>query len=150
MHCRLLLLLGCLFLSVPAWAADARVKKVLPFYLDAQGRNSLSPSLYERDAYQTRLKQNPELRKALRVDVLWNGRAASANRTIKVELRANRAGVPTETTHVRPAGKPRWLGRWQSVEIAGEDFEKLGELLAWRVTLWDGEQQVAEKKSFLW
>jgi hypothetical protein len=34
--------------------------------------------------------------------------------------------------------------------VAGEDFKQLGEISAWRVTLWDGAQLLAERKSFLW
>ena len=35
-------------------------------------------------------------------------------------------------------------------EIRGEDFRSGGSVSAWRVTLWNGDQLVAEKKSFLW
>ena len=35
-------------------------------------------------------------------------------------------------------------------EVRGEDFRAGGSVSAWRVTLWNGDQLVAEKKSFLW
>ena len=35
-------------------------------------------------------------------------------------------------------------------EVRGEDFRSGGTVSAWRVTLWNGDQLVAEKKSFLW
>src|SRR5258707_15879074 len=60
--------------SVPAGAATGRVLKVLPHFLDAQGRNSLTPSLYERDAYQFYLRQHPDLISAIRFDVQWNSK----------------------------------------------------------------------------
>ena len=34
--------------------------------------------------------------------------------------------------------------------VRGEDFRSGGSVSAWRVSLWDGDQLVAEKKSFLW
>jgi len=36
------------------------------------------------------------------------------------------------------------------VALTGDDYKKFGELLAWRVTVWDGTTQLAEQKSFLW
>ena len=38
----------------------ARVIKVLHHLIDAKGRNALAPSLFERDAYQIHLRENPE------------------------------------------------------------------------------------------
>jgi hypothetical protein len=43
-------------LALPAPAATGRLMKVLPEYLDAKGLTSLSPSLFERDAYQAILR----------------------------------------------------------------------------------------------
>ena len=35
-------------------------------------------------------------------------------------------------------------------EVRGEEFRSGGKVSAWRVTLWNGDQLVAEKKSVLW
>lgn len=35
-------------------------------------------------------------------------------------------------------------------KVHGEEFRSGGSVSAWRVSLWDGDQLVAEKKSFLW
>lgn len=35
-------------------------------------------------------------------------------------------------------------------EVHGEEFRSGGHVSAWRASLWDGDQLVAEKKSFLW
>ena len=43
-----------------------------------------------------------------------------------------------------------WFHSWSYLKLAGEDYRRFGELVAWRATLWDGSQQVAEQKSFLW
>lgn len=135
-------------------AATGRVLKVLPHYLDFKGRHSLSPSLYDRDAYQAVLRQHPEKRSGLRFDVLWRGRAASGTKLkLRAELRGTAKGnLPTETvlqTEVQ-VGKSGSTTRWAKLTLAGEDYKKLGEVTAWRVTLWNGDQFVAEQKSFLW
>ena len=52
-------------------AADGKVIKVLPHLLDQAGRHSLSPSLFERDAYQAELRKHPEKVSGLRYDVRW-------------------------------------------------------------------------------
>ncbi len=57
-----------------AHAASGKVLKVLPHFLDLQGRHALSPSLFERDAYQAHLRKNPAEVSALRFDVEWSGR----------------------------------------------------------------------------
>jgi hypothetical protein len=49
---RWLMLLLLVTLAPAAQAAGPRVYKVLPQFLDVNGRASLTPSLYDRDAYQ--------------------------------------------------------------------------------------------------
>ena len=39
--------------------AEAKISKVLPHWLDKKGRHTLSPSLFERDAYQAQLPRQP-------------------------------------------------------------------------------------------
>lgn len=51
--------------------AEGKVIKVLPHFVDFQGRHTLSPSLYERDAYQELLRNHPEKRAGLQFEVLW-------------------------------------------------------------------------------
>ena len=49
------------------------IVKVLPHYLDDQGRHSDGPSLLHRDVYQKKLRDEPELINALRFDIKWRG-----------------------------------------------------------------------------
>ena len=35
-------------------------------------------------------------------------------------------------------------------QVRGEDFRAGGTVSAWRVSLWSGDQLMAERKSFLW
>ncbi len=132
-------------------AADAKIIKVLPHYLDLEGRHSLSPSLYERDAYQALLRKNPAQRSALRFDVQWKARTiAGSNLKLRLEVRTSKNLLAKPTVLEQPVKKRRWLGSWAALLISGDDYHQLGNVLAWRVTLWDGERLLSEEKSFLW
>jgi len=141
-----LCLAGPLF---PAQAVSARIIKVLPHYLDKAGRHALTPSLYERDAYQARLRKNPSDRTALRFDVQWKSREP-APLTLRVELRGAVGKASTTAKLEEPAIFHGLFSKWSSVTIKGDEYKKFGELTAWRATLWNGGQLVAEQKSFLW
>jgi hypothetical protein len=39
---------------------------------------------------------------------------------------------------------------WKIFEVRGEPFRSGGSVSAWRVSLWNGDQLLAEKKSSLW
>lgn len=133
----------------PAAADSVKIKKVLSFYLDKEGRQSLSPSLFDRDAYQAELRGDPTKRSGLRFDVQWSA-PAGANLVLRVDMRG--AIGPTNTTstiqaHLKKSGP---FSRWTRVKLSDEEYRKLGELVAWRATLHQGDLQVAEHKSFLW
>src|SRR5262245_38003531 len=65
----------------------ARIYKVLAHFVDSKGRHSLSPSLYERDAYQAELRRHPERISGMRFDVNWRVRNASEPIRLRLELR---------------------------------------------------------------
>jgi hypothetical protein len=144
----LLLLLG-LFLAFPAGAATDKIIKVLPQYLDAQGRNSISPSLYDRDAYQARLRRHPEDCSGMEFQVQWKAKSSLELR-MKLEVRGSRNGQSTAGSLEAPVKHLRGLNKWTPLIIKGGQFENLGEVTAWRVSLWDGGNLLAEQKSFLW
>jgi hypothetical protein len=50
-------------------------------------------------------------------------------------------------TDVRPG---KWFENWTPLTLQGDEYKKIGEVTAWRVTLWDGERLLSEQKSFLW
>ncbi len=140
-----LLFLGAAF----AQAGGGKVLKVLPHFLDKDGKHSLSPSLYERDAYQAHLRKNPAEISALRFDVNWSADGKPANLRIRVEARGAKPG--TQPKMIEAAVKPGWGGSaWSVVTLDKEAYQQLGGVSAWRVTLWDGEMMLAEQKSFLW
>lgn len=139
-----------LLASLSVFASD-RVIKVLPLLLDQQNRDAVSPSLFDRDAYQAYLRQHTNEISAMRFDVWWKAaKSENGNLKLRAELRGIGAkGLPTQMvleTNVA-AGT---FSKWNSLPLAGADFQKLGALVSWRVTLWNGEKMMGEQKSFLW
>ena len=138
-------------MALAAGAADGKVIKALPQFLDAQGRSALSPSLFDRDAYQAYLRKHPAERMALRLAVQWKASGVDWSR---VKLRAELRGVLGNNLHTTtleiPLTKSSLFGNWTDFKIEGEDFQKFGELAAWRVTLWEGDKQLGAQQSFLW
>jgi hypothetical protein len=147
-----ILLSAVLAMAVSASAATTgRVSKVLPHFLDLKGRHALSPSLYDRDAYQAQLRQHPEQRSGIRFDVLWKAKATNgATLKLRVEMRGTPQGNLPRQKILETEVKPRRLGHWTSLRFDGDDYKNFGEVTAWRVTLWDGDQLAGEQKSFLW
>jgi hypothetical protein len=149
--------LTCLFLAgvfASALADDAvtgRVVKVLPLFLDLKGRDAVSPSLYDRDAYQFYLRQRTNEISAVRFDVLWKAsNVAGAKLKLRVELRGvGEHGLPRETA-LEAEVAPKVFRHWTSLTLGGADYKKFGALVAWRATLWNDGRLLGEQKSFLW
>jgi len=146
-----IVLLFLLLTTVASPAASGRVVKVLPHFLDLEGRHSVSPSLYDRDAYQAELRAHPEKRSGIRFDILWRARGEAKQKAkLRVELRGSAKGnLPSEKT-IETEVTMSSVSHWAAVKLEGEDYKKFGEVTAWRVTLWDGDQLLGEQKSFLW
>src|SRR5262245_31092166 len=82
------LALGLIVGALPANAADARIIKVLPHLLDDRGPNSVSAGLFEREAYQKQLRNNPQRISGLRVDVQWKAPGVGTDRLkLRLQLR---------------------------------------------------------------
>lgn len=138
--------------AVPARAAAGRVIKVLPQLLDLEGRHTISPSLYDRDAYQAYLRQHTNEISGFRLAIQWKARGeAFGPLKLKIEVRgAARGDLPTHLTLEREVKPTGWFGRWMFVPITGDEYKQFGNLTAWRVSLWDGDTQLSEEHSFLW
>ena len=105
-----------LFVCVAAFAADlptGKVLKVLPHLMDAQGRHTRSPSLYDRDAYQADLRKDLTKVSGVRFDIQWKAEAKTeAPAVLRVELRGT--GVHACTVH--PVGTETEFGDVQARE----------------------------------
>src|ERR1017187_7551919 len=150
----LLIFLASLGLVVAAHAADAvtgKIVKVLPFFLDQQGRDATSPSLFDRDAYQAHLRERTNEVSALRFDVLWKATKAPDEKIkIAVELRGVGTNSVPKLKTLETNVVPGTFRQWTEIPLAGDDYKNFGAVVAWRVTLWNGEQKLGEEKSFLW
>ena len=150
----LFILLASLGVVAAVQAADTtngRVLKVLPFLVDQQGRIAKSPSLFDRDAYQTYLLQHPTNVAAMRFDVLWKAKKSADNTNkITVELRGSGTNsmptISTLETNVAPGAHSQWT----EIPLAHDDYKNAGSIAAWRVRLWNNGQVLDEQKSFLW
>ena len=142
----------CFGVTASAAAAEGHVFKVLPQFLDQQGREALTPSLYDRDAYQAHLRQNPTNISTLRFAVQWKvSYPKSDARKLRVEVRgAEKQGLPSQTVLELPLTEKHAFSHWDYVVFDKDKYKAFGEVTAWRVTLWDGDQLLDEQKSFLW
>lgn len=135
--------------SLPA-VDGARVTKVLPHYLDEKGRHTLSPSFYERDAYQDMLRRNPTKVSALRFDVRWTPPAgAGPSLKLRLELRGEKTGAAPLILEAPVGGAGRG-SQWTSLLLDKAAMEKCGAVIAWRARLYHGDGLAAEMQSFLW
>ena len=74
--------------------------------------------------------------------VTWSGSGISQ---VKFEYR--QVNIPDKilVQTVSPTDK-----HWNIFTVAGDDFSNGGPISAWRVSLWDGDRLLAERKSVLW
>ncbi|MGH7953134.1 MAG: hypothetical protein ACREFE_14630 [Limisphaerales bacterium] len=147
----ILILFGSFAAAFASGAATGRVVKVLPLFLDLNGHDATSPSLFDRDAYQAYLRQHTNEISAIRFDVLWKASdTGDAKLKLRVELRGvSTDGLPRQTV-LEQEVTPHFFRRWTSITLGGERYKNFSTVTAWRVTLWNGSRMLGEQKSFLW
>ena len=128
------------------------MKKVLPHLLDKKGCHHVSPSLFDRDAYQAQLRRNPDRVSGIRYDMHWKARRAEGLKlTVRLELRGLYEGkFPRETTLEKTYDGRASIREWTGLELTGNAYVEFGTITAWRATLWAGEELLDEYTSFLW
>jgi hypothetical protein len=148
---RRILIFVLLFFAFVAGAGEGKVIKVLPQFLDKEGRHALSPSLYERDAYQFILRRSPTKQAALRLAVQWKAKNVDWSKlTLHAEMRGLTNDILHSITLEQSVHKTGHYSNWSEVKIEGEKFHEFGRLVAWRVSLWEGDRQLGQLQSFLW
>ena len=153
-----LVLVGSLVMARESRAADpvaaaptGKVVKVLPLLLNLSGHDALSPSLYDRDAYQYYLRAHTNEISGVRYDVLWQA-SSTAGRPVKVnvELKAVGPDGSPRLQTLEASVTPGFFRHWVELPLVGDDYLKLGHVVAWRATLWSGDTLLSAQQSFLW
>jgi len=151
MRCFFIALAVLLWLAPVVQAGEGSVVKVLPQLLDEHGRHALSPSLYERDAYQFHLRKTPKLRGGARLAVQWKAKKVDWPRLkLRAEMRCLLGDDLHTVTMEEPAVKNGHFSSWSEFRIEGADYKTFGQIVAWRVTLLEGDHQIGQLESFLW
>ncbi len=151
-----LIALAALVAGLPALAAAesparAKIIKVLPTYIDLKGRHALSPSLYERDAYQALLRKEKQRVSGMRFDIQWKASSTTADKlALRLELRVSNASGSKLVALEQEVSPKKNGSRWSRIVLDGEKYRQASDVIAWRVTILEGDQKVAERTSFLW
>ena len=148
---RIFAVLTSLYLAVAtASAADNQILKVLPQFLDSKGRHALSPSLFERDAYQAELRKHPDRISALQFNIHWkSARTHGSQPVLRLEVRTSLHQGPDVLVLESPLPAKRNRG-WTLLTLDAAAYRNAGDIQAWRATVSEGNRVLAESKSFLW
>ena len=137
---------GCALLP----PTSAQIMKVLPHYLDVDDRHTKGVTLTDRDLYQKELRDDPKKITGIRFDIKWSGTGLDPAITkLRVEIKSSKAGADTLVINYN-AIADNLSATWTPLTVSRADYKKLGKMESWRVSLWEGDSQVAEQKSFLW
>ncbi len=132
-------------------AGSVKIFKVLPHYLDKDGHNTLSPSLFERDRYQALLRLDQTKCLTIRFDVQWRNTLKNFDDlSITVEMRGPKTNSPTISFSEKISSRKSIWSHWTKIRIPEESFRELEGLEAWRVLIKDGDEVLKEERSFMW
>ena len=132
-------------------AGSVKIFKVLPHYLDKDGHNTLSPSLFERDRYQALLRLDQTKCSTIRFDVQWRNTLKNFDDlSITVEMRGTKTNSPTISFSEKISSRKSIWSKWTKIRIPEEDFKELEGLGAWRVMIKNGDEILKEERSFMW
>jgi hypothetical protein len=148
----ILLLAGAAGFCAASVFAEGRVMKVLPQFVDAAGRTAVSPSLFDRDAYQFYLNTHPAERETMRFKAqLKTSHLPNGELRMRLELRGVAAGdLPRELKIERVVTGRGWFSTWADIQLDPGQYHELKEVISWRVSLWQGEDYLGSQQSFLW
>jgi hypothetical protein len=85
----------------------------------------------------------------MRFDVQWKSHDLK-KATVRLEVRGAKTPPRRDELFEREVKAGGFFRRWSSLRVEGKDFERVGKIMAWRVSIWEDGQLLAEEKSFLW
>jgi hypothetical protein len=129
------------------------VLKVNHELIDVQGNTQEDiGDLVNRARYQDRLESSGQFT-GIRFFVHWKAPSTELhNLIVKIEAHGLDAGSGREATEVLKksySDLPGFSG-WTTLDLANDLFKKFGKLMAWRVSLWHGNELKASRQSFTW
>lgn len=128
-----------------------RILKVLPHLLDAEGRVARAPSLFQRDAYQSHLRQHPEKVSTQRFDVHCKvHRRANSELQLRLTLRTANRPESEPVILEAPVKSGLWGRAWQSLTLDPEVYRTAGKVVAWRMEMLENGTVISSQSSFLW
>ena len=136
--------------SNAAAPTTGRVIKVLHHLVDKQGRVALAPSLFERDAYQLHLRDFPELVAGSRFDIQYKALRKNGPVRVRLEIRGSKTGLGNSRVFEIDSLPDRFGSSWARIALDKATTDSVGNTVAWRATLWQGDVQIGEQQSFLW
>ena len=130
----------------------ARILKVLRHCLDTEGRHTLSPSLLDRDAYQAHLQRHPDRIGGMAFDVQWKRKEGIGDEAVlRLQVRHGSGTRVEEFSRDHPLlSEGRRRVRWQRLAVTGDEYREWGRIIAWQITLRNGDEVLSRQRSFLW
>ena len=136
--------------AMAALGGDVRVIKVLPQLLDKHGRNAINPSLYDRDAYQQHLRQNPEEISALRFEVQYKAKGIEGPLVLRLEVRGSKTQIGKHYLFESEVPAGGHFSKWGRIQLDRATSDSLGSVVAWRASLLKDGVILGQQESFLW
>ncbi len=144
-------LIAVLLLSaVVSFAGDVRVIKVLPELIDKKGRTALSPSLFDRDAYQHHLRLNPNEVTALRFEIQYKAKGIQGPLLLRLEIRGSQTELGKREVFETEVPAGARFSKWGRVQFDRATSDAMGSVVAWRASLVKDGTILAKQESFLW
>ena len=142
------------FFAVVAFAlvscSDSETLRVRQFHLRdtevSNGNEFIRGEMNKRLHGAVTLEER-EARMGQYYNISWQGLSGTKPVTVLFEYRQAATGADAKT--LKQVMPPSVKGSVE-LRVTGESYQKSGRVLAWRVTLLDGQQSIAQKKSYLW
>jgi len=149
---RILFLIICFSVVAPFTAeAEGKVYKVLTHLLDLKGKHRLSPSLFERDAYQEQLRANPQLVSGAAFEIHWKAKDGhKKDNVIQIQIRGSKNYQDKPLTKTIKVKGRKYFKTWSRITLSKKEMQDIGKIVAWKVSLLDEEKVISEHFSFLW
>lgn len=153
------LIITCLSgMLIPSLRADEvstpgfEVLKVNHEFIDSSGYTKEEPGdLINRARYQSMIRNTDKVR-GIRFFIHWKAPNNDGRRlAVKLEARGYDAGsernsMEVITRRIEDVDSSGWI----SVDIDADRYKQFGKLMAWKVSLWSGNELKSSRYSFTW